>query len=370
MVLGPGTVKQKRTDVLKGKEMQAKKMNGQNQKNARIVKAQWVSILVLWLVSLSLSAKDPVSGTGSKAVKSEKVERKTATAVTTAKKEKEPSATGTAPAEKMAPVVGRVTANRLNVRARPGKRYEVVGQLRRNKTVRIVDKKGEWLGIIAPSDTAAWLPVDAVRDGRITARQVPVYSGPGAVYSSYAILVKGDRVEKIRIQADKWLKIRPPADAVVWVSRDYVAVPSAVVPRKDTADGVDKTEKSPSPSPVTPPVHPRIHQIEPAPTAALTFIGTPRPVVRRGIVVPIKQKKAHWSFVLAILVHDTYYPIAYLQWEGHEKELAQWKWHKIIANGTLRWVQGWPRPLIQLERVEPGEAAETTAPGTMKTEKP
>ena len=140
---------------------------------------------------------------------------------------------------------GIVTANVLNVRARPATHYEVVAKLERGTIVDIVSEKDGWLEIIAPPNTTAWIAAEYVMpDGTVTGDRVRVHSGPGLVFTTYAYVNEGDHVELLGAPANEWQKIQPPGDAKVWVSRAYVQIEKPATPPPAPAEVVDDKDEA------------------------------------------------------------------------------------------------------------------------------
>lgn len=117
---------------------------------------------------------------------------------------------------------GKVSADTLLVRARPGTNYEVIGRLKKDEEVEVVSEQEEWLEIIAPSDASAWCAAHLLEDDRVIGDDVNVRSGPGLVFSPFARLEEGDQVVKLGGLRDGWQRIKPPAGATAWVHADYV----------------------------------------------------------------------------------------------------------------------------------------------------
>ncbi len=128
---------------------------------------------------------------------------------------------------------GIVTVGVLNVRAKPGLRYEVIAQLHRGTRVTVVSVQDDWLSIRVPPDSQAWIAARFVRAGGVvTGDRVRVRSGAGLVFTPYALLAKGSRVHCLGAPHDGWQRIAPPADAVGWVHRRFVKLLPAAVPEK------------------------------------------------------------------------------------------------------------------------------------------
>jgi len=152
----------------------------------------------------------------------------------------EPTVTGPDnPVEEPIEVTGKVSVDRLNVRARPGTSYEVVAKVVRDQELTVVGREGEWLEIIPPPRTAAWCSTRYVGvGGRISGDKVRVRSGPGVVFSVYAILPAGAVVETVGEAAGDWQQIVVPKDATVWVHGQFVDIVEAPAESLEAVTGV------------------------------------------------------------------------------------------------------------------------------------
>ena len=56
-----------------------------------------------------------------------------------------------------------VVRDRVNIRARPSLRSDVMGQLPRGAKLKVVDRDGEWVGVAPPPQAAAWVHCNYVR---------------------------------------------------------------------------------------------------------------------------------------------------------------------------------------------------------------
>lgn len=121
---------------------------------------------------------------------------------------------------------GTVSANVLNVRARPGQQYEVIGKFKKDDPVQIVGEAEGWYEVLVPTTAEAWIAARFINaEAKISVDRVKIHSGPGAVFSTYGFVGK-DVVVKRQGEptADGWQKIEAPADAAAWVGRDYVVL--------------------------------------------------------------------------------------------------------------------------------------------------
>ena len=52
---------------------------------------------------------------------------------------------------------GEVTGNRVNVRAKPGERYTIIGQVKKGQEVKITGSTGDWFSIRVPDSCRGWI---------------------------------------------------------------------------------------------------------------------------------------------------------------------------------------------------------------------
>ena len=153
-------------------------------------------------------------------------------------------------AEDTKPRVGVVTATTLNIRAKPARHFEVIGQIRKGDEVQVVDENDEWVQILVNAQAKAWIAARFIGDDMaVTADRVRVHSGPGLVFTTYAYTEKGAKVTPVGPPVDGWQQIEPPDGAAAWVSRAYVQIapppePEQLEPTEQTVvaqadDGTD-----------------------------------------------------------------------------------------------------------------------------------
>ncbi|MDP6450656.1 MAG: SH3 domain-containing protein, partial [Lentisphaeria bacterium] len=239
------------------------------------------------------------------------------------------------------PVIGTVTANRLNVRPKPGTNYHVLCELERGAFVTVVRELDDWYGILCPTEASAWIPAARLDGNGVTTAATRVYAGPGTLYASYDNLPAATQVAVVESR-DKWRRIEPPSDSVAWVHRNYVALPE---PEPEPEPTVVEIRPLPAPEDVT------IHRIQPKPQdGPLTYFGDAKKVSKSGVIVPLGTEESAWAHALAVHLNDTYYPLSYLKAE--DIDFKKWEWRPVTIGGTQHWVKGWPRPLIEVDEIE------------------
>ncbi|MEN9361061.1 MAG: Bacterial domain [Verrucomicrobiota bacterium] len=129
---------------------------------------------------------------------------------------------------------GKVTGSRLNLRPRPGTRFEVLGHLKRDDKVQVLARHKDWLQIASPAGMRCWVSVKSLDAGKksiSTASQV--HAGPGVAYTEFGEIAAGTAV-KVLSSDDTWAEIEPAAGAMkVWASSAYIAIKAPVAALKD-----------------------------------------------------------------------------------------------------------------------------------------
>lgn len=128
---------------------------------------------------------------------------------------------------------GTVTASRLNVRAGPSTRYEIVVTLNRNTRVTVFAKSGDWLKIgypegeyvyIHPRHLQGEIPADIPETGLIRtvqSEEAPIRVRNWERSSVVGTARKDDLVTLVGMRG-QWAKILPPASAYAWVFGKHV----------------------------------------------------------------------------------------------------------------------------------------------------
>lgn len=138
------------------------------------------------------------------------------------------SAAAAAPAKPAVARPAKVTTNVLNIRARPGLQYEVIGKFKMGDAVQVMGELEEWYEVQVPASAEAWVSarfLDA--DGKVMADRLRVHSGPGVVFNTYAFVKRGDTMKRQgEASVDGWQKIEAPAGATAWVNKKFVTLDS------------------------------------------------------------------------------------------------------------------------------------------------
>ncbi len=135
-----------------------------------------------------------------------------------------------APAETagpQAPYVGRVNAERVNVRAGDGTNYTILTVAQGGDLVVVVGEKFGWLRIQLPPAVRPWISADYVQElpggraGTVTGDNVRIRSNPSTASDVLGMIGKGRRVEIVAAK-EGWYQIAGPPEASAWISGKYV----------------------------------------------------------------------------------------------------------------------------------------------------
>ncbi|MBM3845599.1 MAG: hypothetical protein FJ405_04850, partial [Verrucomicrobia bacterium] len=126
-----------------------------------------------------------------------------------------------------------VSAEKVNLRARPDVDSEPVGRLSRNDSVRVIEEirnpkpgPGEparWAKIALPESAHVWVFGDFLDKAASTVKvpRLNLRSGPGENHAVIGTLDKGAAVKKVEAKGD-WWRIEAPASAVAYVAANLL----------------------------------------------------------------------------------------------------------------------------------------------------
>jgi uncharacterized protein YgiM (DUF1202 family) len=239
--------------------------------------------------------------------------------------------------------IGTVKANKLNVRVKPNSKFSVVGSLNRGDKVEVLGKEGEWYKIKAPESASVWVASPFIKDGKVD-KEVHMRAGPSIAYSSYGTLPVGTAVNIINDKAVNWLKISPPEGTIAWVSAKYIDLPKEEKKENVIDASTLKTEEL---APET--LEKGAGKVQ---KSGLPFIdGSEKSVAVEGILLPLNPSAVYVTHALATKVKEEYFPVCYLH--SGKLNLKLWEKRKIRVKGTQKWVKGWKRPVVEVERITP-----------------
>jgi uncharacterized protein YgiM (DUF1202 family) len=253
-----------------------------------------------------------------------------------------------------------------DVFAGPSASHTVYAKLAAGAEVEVKNRRSDnWLQIAVPESATAW-----VSARYIEAEDVPQVAAtppleppvpdpvpePAPVEPVVEVKPPGPEVAKPEVKPEPEVVVAPPAPKPqVKPVETVIAEPPA--PEVKPAEGAANEAVTVAINavdidlPAVVPKDIRVHPISFEPQGKeVNFIGEPKLIEKAGVVLRLAEKGDPRAFVIAMRVHDTYYPVAYLQ--SDSEKLEEWEFHRARVFGTQRVVDEWPRPLIQVDRIE------------------
>ena len=245
----------------------------------------------------------------------------------------------------------------VNLRARADGQSEVVAQAEEGEVLQARAIGDAWVEVVPPDRVDGWIHKDFVADGVVKATPLNVRSGPGLNYSRIGTLRKGD-TPAVRGTFGDWIKIAPPADASVWISREYVKRPSSPPPPPVASP----TPAPPPPQPpAPPPPPPPPAPVPPAPAqTAVVYVPSDlnlddvpnqgRAVLREGVVRPVGfllNRPTRYRLVADGTARaDT---VCYLR--GNDAQLAGFDGRGLRVRGREYVIRGLRNPVIVVDEI-------------------
>ncbi len=118
-------------------------------------------------------------------------------------------------------VTARVKTDRVNVRAKPNTESETVIQVAVDDRLVVRGVEEKWVQVVPPASTDVWVHKDFLKENRVVVNRLNARSGAGINYTVVGHFTEGEDVER-RGSFGEWVKVAPPANASLWVSRDLV----------------------------------------------------------------------------------------------------------------------------------------------------
>jgi SH3-like domain-containing protein len=143
------------------------------------------------------------------------------------------------------PKIGRVTARTLNVRVSPSTDRRPVTTIKRDRKLKVVARKGEWLKIELPGDISTWvmskyLTVPEGQEmpltGTVNAQRVRLRAAGDLKAAILRELPRGLQLEVVD-RAGDWFKVRSPAGTWAWIFGKYVKFDEGASPTGPSLSG-------------------------------------------------------------------------------------------------------------------------------------
>ncbi|HSX13763.1 MAG TPA: hypothetical protein VLE96_05015 [Chlamydiales bacterium] len=121
------------------------------------------------------------------------------------------------------PFTGRVTANKVRMRAKADLDSHIVRQFSKNELLLVVGEEGEFFAVEPPKDTKAYVFRSYILDDVVEANKVNVRLEPNPEAPVIGQLEAGMKVQsQICANNHKWLEIPMPVNSKFYVSKEFV----------------------------------------------------------------------------------------------------------------------------------------------------
>ena len=179
----------------------------------------------------------------------------------------------------------KVIGDRVSLRAAPEINSVLLDRTMSGDLLTLKDNsKKEWIGVAPPYTMDVWVHSDYIREGKVMPARLNIRSGPSLNHGVVGVVERGELLT-IRGEAGKWLRIAPPEETVVWISRKYTEIIGAV------KEPVVMISVKPSPEPevvaVEEPVI--VITVEPSPEPEVVAVEEPVIVITVEKPKPIKK---------------------------------------------------------------------------------
>ena len=247
----------------------------------------------------------------------------------------------------------RVVADKVNLRVRPDAGTEVLAQALEGQTLSAVRAEQDWLGVVAPTNAGVWIKGQFVKDGVATGDKIRLRCGPGIGYRDVGLLRKGIVVTALESHGE-WVKIAPPADLVVWVSRSLVEPIVAVSP--ESVVSVVETQGN---AVATAPIEVSTNSLFPDELPAGLTTDQLAPVLGQGIKVERMGTvgRVPLSFFRGVNyrlvdVHEGQkMTVCYL--EGNNEQMPSLVGQRLSVKGREYWLKGQRYAVVYPELIKP-----------------
>lgn len=244
-----------------------------------------------------------------------------------------------------------VTGDRVSLRATPSINGELLDRAMRGDELVYHESTNGWVGVQAPDTLDVWVSGEYVENGVVVPTKLNVRSGPSLNYPVVAVLSNGDTVE-VRSEFNEWLKIAPPAECLIWISRDYVEFINLPAPAPVTAKVSDeRAEEVAEPDPAEP-AEQQVAESGPGqespPPIKLVLDQSRQQAVY--VEIPGVLRRANPGLYQLVLIENGMeQPICLVR--GREDQMDQCINRMVMIKGLRYWVKDVDIPVVQPEKI-------------------
>ncbi len=122
------------------------------------------------------------------------------------------------------PFTGKVKGRKVRLRLRPDLDSRIVKELSKNELITITGERGDFWAVEPPAGTKAYVFRSFILDNVVEGNRVNVRLEPSLDAPIIGHLNSGDKIENPSISPvnPKWFEIAPPANARLYVAKEYV----------------------------------------------------------------------------------------------------------------------------------------------------
>jgi len=146
------------------------------------------------------------------------------------------------------PFTARVKADHVNVRAGQSNNYESLTEVNRGDEIAVIGKSYSWYQVRLPEGSKMYLKLGYLKllsteVGEITADRVNIRARPNTTASIVGQLVRGDQFF-IKENSGEWIWIRPLSKAQGWIHEDFLEFKKQGVAAKLFQDPADTAARA------------------------------------------------------------------------------------------------------------------------------
>ncbi len=137
-------------------------------------------------------------------------------------------------AQEAFPYTAQIKAKTVNLRAGQNVNFENIGQLKQGDEVIVVDKSFEWRKVKLPADAKAYVNAAFIKDlgdgvGKVIGNRLNIRAVPDAKAALLGQLKK-DQLIHIIEKTNDWYRIEPPEGSYGWLLKEFVEFKSIDIP--------------------------------------------------------------------------------------------------------------------------------------------
>jgi len=141
-----------------------------------------------------------------------------------------------------------VTGDRVSLRAAPKRNAVLLDRATTEDQLVLADNSNpKWVGVRPPQKIDFWVNAEFVRDDVVLPARLNVRSGPSLSHGVVGVVARDEKLT-VRGTLNGWVRIAPPKEAIVWISRAYTDVSPPKSASMDEPILVTGTEAPPAES--------------------------------------------------------------------------------------------------------------------------